>query len=771
MAKISQIKLTNTTYDIDVASNLKATKIIGEDPIKIPPVEAIQKPDGVNPLFDENNKISSHYINDIILGQLKFGGTLTSYNFLEDSYAVNPSQLILSKLYELTNYPEDADPIDSLLLSKVGDPSFVSISMLSGNEVKNGYGDPEGTVFEGFYFISAANLSDGHAVGDWLVINNKNFEKIDNTDTITHIDETEGDSLLEITGTSGLKLSGIRKNQIGIELTSNLYTQENGCITCGGSIYGGSISGGRIAANSKMTAPTITDKTDKSQVINLEYFENNATKVDWENIDSEVHVINDHNVEIDGGLVVHGGSETDILEIQTATSTDISSAVTVASHALEPDSAGTGWTDGDGYFWHRFPIKARYHYAVEQESVDVYGFGPVALTSSAVGDGEPLNRLPYRWVGNETTGVPAAFGTLYFTADITGYAYVPFSGEVLGAVKVVETSPVSGVKVDGDLEVTGDLSFGAESHLVFGTIEGTDFIADYAKVKNAPVEDDDVVNKAYFDANKGSSGGGCVETVAVKASEGLVYELTGDEYSCTGIGTCTDTDIVIAAVHNGLPVTSIGDFAFSSCSSFKNITIPDSVTSIGEDAFQFCLSLTSIEIPDSVTSIGACAFDDCFNLTSIEIPDSVTSIGARAFDDCLSLTSIEIPDSVTSIGEDAFFYCESLTIYCEADYKPKGWHNNWNPDNRPVVWGAALSIPAINDKLNNGGNSDISNYQGNAKINGNLEVTGNLSFDGDLEMSSIEAQSIKINGKRVLTEDDLANLVATAYKNANEEVY
>lgn len=67
-SKITQIKLTDTAYDIDVASNLKATKIIGEDPAKIASVEAIQKPDGTHNLFDENNKINSHYISDTILG-------------------------------------------------------------------------------------------------------------------------------------------------------------------------------------------------------------------------------------------------------------------------------------------------------------------------------------------------------------------------------------------------------------------------------------------------------------------------------------------------------------------------------------------------------------------------------------------------------------------------------------------------------------------------------------------------------------------------------
>ena len=99
-------------------------------------------------------------------------------------------------------------------------------------------------------------------------------------------------------------------------------------------------------------------------------------------------------------------------------------------------------------------------------------------------------------------------------------------------------------------------------------------------------------------------------------SVGLEYTLNedGQSYSVTGIGTCTDTDIVIPNEYEGLPVTIIGSGTFSFYSHITSVTIGDSVTTIGDAAFSHCQNLASVIIPNSVTSIGIAALDACVNL-------------------------------------------------------------------------------------------------------------------------------------------------------------
>jgi uncharacterized repeat protein (TIGR03803 family) len=196
-------------------------------------------------------------------------------------------------------------------------------------------------------------------------------------------------------------------------------------------------------------------------------------------------------------------------------------------------------------------------------------------------------------------------------------------------------------------------------------------------------------------AGGGTSGGGTLFRLTLSASI-YAYTTNSGAITITGYTGVVPSVLSIPSTINGLPVTSIGDYAFSGCTSLTSVTIPNSVTSIGEDAFDSCTSLTAITvdpnnpayssvagvlfdksqttliqypgsiagsytIPNSVTSIGDYAFYGCTSLTSVTIGTNVTSMGFFAFGWCTNLTSVTIPASVTSIGESAFAGCTNLT--------------------------------------------------------------------------------------------------------------
>ena len=105
--------------------------------------------------------------------------------------------------------------------------------------------------------------------------------------------------------------------------------------------------------------------------------------------------------------------------------------------------------------------------------------------------------------------------------------------------------------------------------------------------------------------------------------------------------------VTVPDATNGMPVTSIGDYAFYNCYTLNSLTIPVSITNIGNYAFQGCLWLTNAALPDSVTALGYSAFAQTA-LLGIALPQNLTELNPGLFYYCTNLTSVALPDGLIS---------------------------------------------------------------------------------------------------------------------------
>ena len=101
---------------------------------------------------------------------------------------------------------------------------------------------------------------------------------------------------------------------------------------------------------------------------------------------------------------------------------------------------------------------------------------------------------------------------------------------------------------------------------------------------------------------KASDTGGSSSTPPIEEnySEGLTYLKKADgSYSVTGVGVCTDTEIIIPAAYQNAPVVEIAENAFALTDLIVSVSIPESVIAISPNAFYLCVGLESVIFKDA----------------------------------------------------------------------------------------------------------------------------------------------------------------------------
>lgn len=155
----------------------------------------------------------------------------------------------------------------------------------------------------------------------------------------------------------------------------------------------------------------------------------------------------------------------------------------------------------------------------------------------------------------------------------------------------------------------------------------------------------------------------------------------------------------------GKSVKEIGRGAFSSCNFTGKLSVPGSVTKIGEKAFM-SNKFTSIQIANGVTSIGEYAFSGCTSVHSIDLSSiAQATYGDNAFasmstkliyvDNLTQKSTVESTQGFTNsvfaitnggtFAENATFEEGKLAIPEKTDYTFKGWYENAEFDGNAVT--------------------------------------------------------------------------------------
>ena len=170
----------------------------------------------------------------------------------------------------------------------------------------------------------------------------------------------------------------------------------------------------------------------------------------------------------------------------------------------------------------------------------------------------------------------------------------------------------------------------------------------------------------------------CGKAHAFFSSDTWVYALRED--GTAEIVRCDQPETVgsltVPETLNGIPVTAIGDKAFSQCYYLTDVTLPEGITHIGDFAFEDCTGLETLLIPASVTSMGCNPF--LGTTTRLRLAPENTSFrleGAYLLDkNTLRLIcyqgsgeadgQLTLPAGTLEIGDYAFSRSDAVQVVC-----------------------------------------------------------------------------------------------------------
>ena len=162
----------------------------------------------------------------------------------------------------------------------------------------------------------------------------------------------------------------------------------------------------------------------------------------------------------------------------------------------------------------------------------------------------------------------------------------------------------------------------------------------------------------------------------------------------TSIGNGLFKDVKnLETVYLSNEITKIGDDAFNGCKSLKyfryggekdtteTFVLPSKLETIGNWAFYDCSSaaIGKLVIGSNTKTIGESAFSGCSTITSVVIPETVTKVEPKVFQRCDKIQTAVIKAKVTDnrMGGGLFYDCKSLEELTVPTFNSFYYYTRW----------------------------------------------------------------------------------------------
>lgn len=172
-----------------------------------------------------------------------------------------------------------------------------------------------------------------------------------------------------------------------------------------------------------------------------------------------------------------------------------------------------------------------------------------------------------------------------------------------------------------------------------------------------------------------------------------------------------------------------------------------------------CLENVDFTGCEYLTTIDNYAFKSCKSLGNLTLPETVTEIGRYTFYGCSQMDKMILPETLNSIGRYAFSRTKSINLYFMASVLPADLEDKW--DDGIGAYYVGLNKIQENDEwvyaITNEGKASIIKYKGSAE---SIDID---KIDG-YEVSSIGSETFKNN--TTLTNITLPDTLTGIYKSA-----